>query len=73
MYNTKVKKALLFLSIVIVTATACDLSVAVSPSTSPSPLPTNTVIPVTVAPTQIPASPTAIAPSCSLVVPYVAQ
>ena len=63
MYNTKVKKALLFLSIVIVTATACDLSVAVSPSTSPSPLPTNTVIPVTVAPTQVPASPTAIPPT----------
>jgi hypothetical protein len=63
MYNTKVKKALWFLSIIIVTATACDLSVAVSPSTNPSPLPTNTVIPVTVAPTQILASPTTSPPT----------
>ena len=53
------KKALLFLSIFIVVSLACNMSVTVSP-TEPAPLPTHPVIPATVVPTQIQASPTSI-------------
>lgn len=54
------KKAFLFLSVFIVVALACDLSVLVMPPTSPAPLPTNTMIPTSGTPAQIPASATLI-------------
>ena len=56
MYNTKVKKTLLFITLFIVFAIACDLSVAISPSTGTAPLPTNTVIAASETFTSIPAT-----------------
>jgi hypothetical protein len=54
------KKAFLFLSILIMASLACDMSVTVASPTSPASLPTNTIQPATMAPTQIPASPTSL-------------
>ena len=54
------KKIYLFLSLFILVSLACDLSFTVAAPTNPAPLPTNTIIPATVAFTQIPASPTLI-------------
>lgn len=60
MHSTIVKKAFLFLSLFILVTLACDLSFTVASPTNPAPLPTNTMIPATGNPTQIPASPTLI-------------
>jgi hypothetical protein len=60
MYNTALKKALLFLSLLIIVTLACDVSFTVASPTSPAPLPTNTLIPATGVPTQIPPSATLI-------------
>ena len=60
MYNTIVKKPLLFISLFIVVALACDVSVSVAPSTSLAPLATNTVGAVPGSPTPIAASVTSL-------------
>jgi hypothetical protein len=59
MYNTIVKKPLLFISLFIVVAMACDMSVSVAPSTSPA-LSTNTVGAAPGSPTPIAASITSL-------------
>ena len=66
MYNTKVKKTLLFITLFIVFAIACDLSVAISPSTGTAPLPTNTVIAASETFTSIPAT---VAPAATSTLP----
>ena len=66
MYNTKVKKTLLFITLFIVFAIACDLSVAISPSTGTAPLPTHTVIAASETFTSIPAT---VAPAATSTLP----
>jgi hypothetical protein len=58
MHSTTVKKSLLFLSLFLLVSLACDISVTVNAPTSPAPLPTNTLMPATRVPTEIPASAT---------------
>ena len=60
MRSNLVKGSFLFLSLFVIVSLACDMSVTVNPPTSPVSLATNTVIPVTQAPSQMPASPTSI-------------
>lgn len=67
------KRVFLFLSLLLITSLACDLSVTVAPPAGPAPLPTNTAIPATEAPTQIPDLPTlsaaTLAPNPTATVP----
>jgi len=56
MYNSLMKKSLLFVTLLTVISLACDLSFTVASPTDQAPLPTNTVIPVTEVPTQVPAT-----------------
>jgi hypothetical protein len=59
------KKVFLFLSSLTIMALACDVAVNIVPPTNPAPQPTNTLIPASAIPTQIPASATP-APSPTL-------
>jgi hypothetical protein len=58
--NATMKKIHFFLSLSILIALACDLSFTVASPTSQTPNPTDTQLPATQAPTQIPASPTSL-------------
>ncbi len=60
MHNSLMKKR--FLSVILFTmiSLACDLSFSVASPTDQAPLPTNTVIPATGVPTQVPASSTSL-------------
>lgn len=54
------KKTFIFLIVLILVTLACDLSVTVGTPTNAAPMPTNTTIPASEVPTQVPASPTTI-------------
>ncbi len=60
MYNSLMKKSFLFVTLFMVIFLACDLSFTVASPTDQAPLPTNTAIPATGVPTQIPDSPTSL-------------
>jgi hypothetical protein len=67
--NSTMKKIFVFITILILMTMACDLSSSVTPSSGPIALPTNTAIPDSGSPTQIPASATpltaTVAPSAT--------